>query len=69
MHFENFIRSAKPLFVLMLASISLANINAFIYTAGLIVSLAYGIRKFVILEREEKRKSKIKQNEKDINLN
>lgn len=57
-HISNFIYSIKP-FILVVLSITIANINTYLQSIGLIISIGYGIRKFYILEREEKDKNKI----------
>ncbi len=66
-HFHNFILACKPL-TLVLLSLTFANINGFLTCVGLSISIFYGIRKWIFLERQNKQINK--QNEKsDIDFN
>lgn len=56
-HFLNFIDSIKPL-VLMVSVVSITGFNTILTTIGLLLSIGYGIRKFYILEKNEKQKNK-----------
>lgn len=53
--------SFKPL-LLVLASLSLANINGLMTFLGLVISITYGLRKFYLLEKKNKHE---KENEKN----
>ncbi len=61
-HLRILLVSFKPL-ALVLASLTLANINALLTFIGLSLSIIYGIRKFYLLEKNNKIKKEIKDEE------